>query len=215
MKIVITGGHFSPAYSVIKQLPKSDEVLVLGRKTTFEGNSNESFEYKICREHHIPFKEIRSGRLQRKLTKYTLPSLVKIPVGFWGALSALINYKPDVVLTFGGYIGLPVAFAAKMMGIPVILHEQTQHAGLAAKFIGKFSAAVCISFESSRKYFKNKNVILTGNPIREEPTSITKTPPISPTATTFPVRSPITASDAPNESEPTSPIQSLALYILK
>lgn len=168
MRIIITGGHFSPAYSVIKKLSKEDEVLVLGRKSSFEGDTGESLEYKICRENKIPFKEVRAGRLQRKMTRYTLPSLIKVPVGFWDANKALMEFKPDVILTFGGYVALPVAIAAKIQGVPVILHEQTQHAGLAAKLISKISVAVCISFESSKKYFKNKNLILTGNPIREE-----------------------------------------------
>lgn len=168
MKIVITGGHFSPAYAVIQKLKKTDDVLVIGRKYAFEGDKNETYEFKICEKNNIPFKILNAGRLQRKLTKHTIPSMLKFPGGVISALSILNKFKPDVVVTFGGYIGLPVATAAKILKIPVVLHEQVQRAGLSSKLISKYAHVVCISFNSSRAYFKNKNIILTGNPIRPE-----------------------------------------------
>jgi len=166
MKILITGGHFSPAYSVIQKLDKAD-ILVVGRKYAFEGDQNETLEYKICKSLDIPFKEIQTGRLQRKISLHTIPSILKFPKGVREAIRIIKGFRPDVVLTFGGYIGLPVALAAKILGVPVVLHEQTQKAGLSNRLISKFAQAVCISFESSREFFKNRNIILTGNPLRE------------------------------------------------
>lgn len=168
MKIVITGGHFSPAYSIIKKLNKKDEILVLGRRYAFEGDKNETFEYKICKENNIPFKNIKAGRLQRAITRHTLPSLLRFPKGIYQARKYLKEFNPDVVVTFGGYIALPVAIAAYILKIPVILHEQTLGVGLSNALISKFASVVLISFESSRRNLKNKNVILTGNPIRDE-----------------------------------------------
>jgi UDP-N-acetylglucosamine--N-acetylmuramyl-(pentapeptide) pyrophosphoryl-undecaprenol N-acetylglucosamine transferase len=168
MRIIITGGHFSPAYAVIQKIEKDNNILVIGRKHAFEGDKNETYEYRLCIDKGIPFKDLNAGRLQRKFTRYTLFSAAKFPGGIVGALKILHAFKPDVVVTFGGYIGLAVALAASVLRIPVILHEQTLRAGLSSKIIGKFASAVLISFESSRKYFKNEKVILTGNPIREE-----------------------------------------------
>lgn len=168
MKIVITGGHFSPAYSVIQKIRNSDEVLVIGRRYAFEGDEGETFEYKLCSKNNIPFEILNSGRLQRKLTSRTIPSFLKFPKGIYQAINILRKYRPDVVVTFGGYIGLPVALAAKILHIPVVLHEQTQKAGLSAVLISKVASVVLISFDSSKRYFKNKKTILTGNPIRPE-----------------------------------------------
>ena len=168
MKIVITGGHFSPAYSVIKKLDSSDSVLVIGRKYAFEGDKNETYEYKICEKNNIPFKVINAGRFQRKFTHHTIPAVTRFPKGIYSALKILKEFKPDVVVTFGGYVGLAVSLAARILNIPIVLHEQTQKAGLSARIIGKFASVILISFESSRAYFKNKKVVLTGNPIREE-----------------------------------------------
>ncbi len=168
MRIVITGGHFSPAYSVLTNIIKDNDVLVIGRKNAFEGETSQTFEYKICKEQNIPFEELVTGRLQRNFSLKSLISISRFPSGIYSSLKMLKKFSPDVVVTFGGYIGLPVAIASRILGIPVILHEQTQRAGLSSRLIAKFASIILISFESSREYFKNKEVILTGNPLRQE-----------------------------------------------
>lgn len=168
MKIVVTGGHFSPAYSIIQKIRNGNEILVVGRKHAFEEDKSETFEYKVCKKLDIPFKSIKTGRLSRRLSLNTFKSLAKFPIGIYKSTKILKDFKPDVVVTFGGYIGLPVAIAAFLLKIPVVLHEQTQKAGLSSKLISKFSTVILVSFESSREFFKGKNVVLTGNPLRSE-----------------------------------------------
>lgn len=168
MKLLITGGHFSPALAIIEKLRQDNEILVVGRKTAFEGDSTLSYEYIVCKQLNIHFQEIRTGRLSRKFTRHSIPSVFKMPLGLADAARIIHKFKPDVILTFGGYIGLPVAFAAFSSKIPIIIHEQTLGAGLSNKIIGKFATKICISFESSRKYFTQSKIVLTGNPIRSE-----------------------------------------------
>lgn len=168
MKILITGGHFSPALAVIKVLPKDTEVLVVGRKHSFEGDTAPSYEYMVCEKLGIPFKSLTTGRLQRKLTKSTLLSIAKLPIGFAQAVKIMSDFKPDVVFTCGGYLALPVAYAARGQGVPIVVHEQTQGAGLTNKIIGKFAHTICTSFITSEKYFPKEKTILTGNPMRKE-----------------------------------------------
>ena len=168
MKIVITGGHFSPAHAVIQKIKSKDEILVVGRRYAFEGEQNETYEYKACVEEGIPFENINAGRLQRKLSRHSAPSLLRFPSGVLEAVKILKKFKPDVVVTFGGYVGLPVAIAATVLKIPVILHEQTLRAGLASRLIAKFATVVLLSFESSKKYFRKSNTVITGLPLRNE-----------------------------------------------
>lgn len=171
MKILIAaggGGHFTPALSVITALPKDWEALIVGRKYAFEGDSSESLEYRTAKEGNIPFAAITTGRLQRKLTKHTIPSLIKLPLGFVQAVNILKKYKPDVVLSFGGYISLPVVFAAAFQKIPIVLHEQTLEAGLANKIASRFAKKICVSWESSLAYFPKSKTVVTGNPLKRE-----------------------------------------------
>jgi UDP-N-acetylglucosamine--N-acetylmuramyl-(pentapeptide) pyrophosphoryl-undecaprenol N-acetylglucosamine transferase len=170
MKVLITGGHFSPAYSVIQELKsRGHELLIVGRIHPFEGQKlGESLEYRVSKELKIPFFELTTGRLQRKLSWHTIPSLVKFIKGIIEAQVIMKRHKPDIVVTFGGYIALPVAIAAKIYNLPVVTHEQTLGIGLSNKSIARFSDAVCISFESTKQYITHKNLILTGNPLRPE-----------------------------------------------
>ena len=139
MKILITGGHFSPALAVIEGIRPKDDVLVVGRKHALEGDSGLSFEYEVAKKHSIPFVEISTARIQRVLTKHTLFSVLKFPVGLTQAFFILKKYKPDIVLTFGGYIAVPIAIASYVLDIPIVIHEQTQKAGLANRLIALFA----------------------------------------------------------------------------
>jgi len=167
MRVVIIGGHFSPALALIEEL-KGHDIFVVGRRYTFEGDKTESYEYKVCEGRHIPFIELRTGRLQRKFTRHTIPSLLRTSYGYFQALSILKQLRPEVVVGFGGYLSLPVCFAAKQLNIPIIIHEQTLGAGLANRFISRFATKVCISYQQSKKYFPQKKVVVTGNPLRSE-----------------------------------------------
>ncbi len=169
MKVLITGGHFSPAYAIIGELQKhKHEIVIVGRKNPFEGDSHSvSYEYSVSQERSLPFYELQTGRFQRKFTSRTMNSIGRIPKGLAQAYALLGKIKPDVVLTFGGYIALPVAIAAKIRRIPIVTHEQTQGLGLSNTMIAKLADSVCVSFPSTRKKISHKRVVLTGNPLRE------------------------------------------------
>lgn len=174
MKLLIVaggGGHFSASLSVIEALPKEWEVLVVGRKYAFEGEKTLSLESQTAKEYGIPFVAVTTGRLQRTLTKHTLASLLKVPLGFAQAVQIIRGYQPDVLVSFGGYVSVPVGLAAKTLGIPIIVHEQTFGAGLANKIVGKFAEKIAISWRKSLKFFPKEKVVLTGNPIRKLPHS--------------------------------------------
>ncbi len=168
MKLLVLGGHLSPALSVIDSLPRDWEAVFVGRKFVFEGEKAVSLEFKAIEKLGIKFINLSTGRLQRKFTINTVPSLLKLPSGFVKAFSVLLFGKPDAVLGFGGYIEVPVAFCAFLLRIPVILHEQTLEAGFANKICTKFATKICISWDSSRKFFPKEKTVFTGIPLRNE-----------------------------------------------
>lgn len=166
MKVLIIGGHLSPALSVIEKL-KNEEIFYVGRKYPLEGDSSLSFEYQTIKEIGIPFFDLKTARLQRSFTRHTLTSLLKLPIGFSQAFKIINLIKPDIVLGFGGYVSIPVVIAAKMLNIPIVLHEQTLEAGLANKFLSNFANKICISWESSRSFFPQNKTVLTGLPLKK------------------------------------------------
>jgi UDP-N-acetylglucosamine--N-acetylmuramyl-(pentapeptide) pyrophosphoryl-undecaprenol N-acetylglucosamine transferase len=167
MRVLIIGGHLSPAISVIEKLTK-DEVFYVGRKFPLEGDNAPSLESIEMERRGIPFFDISTGRLQRKFTRHTIPSLLKLPKALIASIGIISKVKPDVVLGFGGYVQFPIIMSAKLLKIPTVIHEQTFEAGLANRMLGKTVTRVCISWESSRTYFPQEKVVLTGLPIKKE-----------------------------------------------
>lgn len=175
MKILIIGGHLSPALSVIEKL-KGEDILYVGRKRALEGDKALSLEYQTIRSLGIPFFSITTGRLQRKFTRYTASSFLKFPLGFLQSFFILKRFKPNVVLGFGSYVSLPIIIMSSILKIPVIIHEQTLEAGFANKLSARFAKKICISFESSKRFFPLKKIVLTGNPLRKEIIEADKAP---------------------------------------
>lgn len=173
MKILISGGHLSPALCIIENL-KNEEIFYIGRKYAMEGDKALSLEYQAINKLNIPFYEISPARLQRKFTKYTIPSLFKLPSGFFQATKAIRAIKPDVVIGFGGYVSVPVIFAAFLLKIPTVIHEQTLEVGLANKLLFRFATIICISWKTNTKFFPPHKTVVTGLPIKKEITNVVR-----------------------------------------
>jgi len=167
MKIVVTGGHHTPAVAVIDEIKRRNpntRFYWFGHKHTLLGNKNSSFEYVDITSKKIPFFELKAGKLYKT---YNLKRLFKIPVGFVHAFILLRKINPDVVLSFGGYLGVPVVFFAKLLKIPSLTHEQTVVVGYANKFISKFADKVLVSYKESLKHFPKSKTVVVGLPLRE------------------------------------------------
>lgn len=169
MKILITGTHFTPAVAVINQLKryKDVEIVYVGRNTTREGDTTPAQESEEIPKLGVRFIPIITGRLQRSFTLYTVPSLLKIPVGFIQSFFIILKEKPDVILSFGGYLSVPIVFSGWLLSIPIIIHEQTLILGLANKISSLFADKIAVSFKTD-KLINDKRAILTGNPLRDD-----------------------------------------------
>ncbi|MBM3283039.1 UDP-N-acetylglucosamine--N-acetylmuramyl-(pentapeptide) pyrophosphoryl-undecaprenol N-acetylglucosamine transferase [Candidatus Gottesmanbacteria bacterium] len=169
-RIVICGGHLAPALAVIQilQCHKNYEIFYIGRKNAAEGDRTDSLEYLTLKELKIPFYSITSSRFQRSITRYTIPSLIKFPIALLQSYYFLYRIKPNIVLSFGGYIALPVCLAAYCLKIPVITHEQTHIMGFANRIISRFAQMACLSWSDTQKIPREARTVFIGNPIRKE-----------------------------------------------
>lgn len=168
MKILVTGGHPAPALAVIEELRKypQHELYFVGRQFAQEGTQSESYEYKQVKKLKIPFYPIKTGRLTRILSIEMIRDFFMSIYGFYNALKIVLQIRPDIIMSFGGYIALPVCYIGKLFGIEIITHEQTISPGLANKAIGYIADKVLVSFPETIKYFKVSRTRVTGNPIR-------------------------------------------------
>jgi UDP-N-acetylglucosamine--N-acetylmuramyl-(pentapeptide) pyrophosphoryl-undecaprenol N-acetylglucosamine transferase len=169
-KILICGGHPTPALAVVDELKKNHpeiDLIFVGRKYAIESERTLSFEYKGCLERKILFRELQAGRLTRLITKSSILNLFRVPFGFFQALVILLHENPGIVVSFGGYIALPIAFWSWVLQKPVFTHEQTMKPGSANKMIGFFSTKIFVAFESVLSFFPEGKSQWIGNPVRE------------------------------------------------
>lgn len=169
MKIAITGGHMTPALAVIEELQKNKthQIIYFGRKYSFEGKKTLANDFQIVSKiKSLKYVNLNTGRLQRKISLHTLPSLLRIPKAVIEASQILKREKVDCILSFGGYLAFPVALAGFLKKIPVYTHEQTVGVGLSNRFISHFSKKIFLSWPSSQKYFPEEKSLLVGNPVR-------------------------------------------------
>lgn len=159
-----TAGHINPAISIADTIRKKEPdsaFLFVGTKTGMESTLVPKAGYEI------DFVEV-SG-FKRKLTPKNILAVLKAVVACGKCRNIIKKFNPDVVIGTGGYVSGPLLYAASMMKIPTLIHEQNVFAGLTSKMLSDKVDTVCISFEASRSRFeKAKKVILTGNPIRQE-----------------------------------------------
>lgn len=183
MRLIITGGHLTPALAVIEKLQllflekKVDlEIYWVGRKYAYEGENTLSVEYRTIQEKKIPFWELSTGKLSRTLNWYFFINLLKIPVGFLQSIRIIEAIKPDLLLSFGGYLALPVCIAAKLKHIPLISHEQALLPGLANIIIAKIADYVCYSWPDTKIQLPEDKKSLTGNPVRQAISNFSQPP---------------------------------------
>ncbi len=106
-------------------------------------------------DNRIPVQTITAGKFRRynhvSFWRQLLWASVVLPnirdgflvmVGFIQSLFKLIIWRPDVVFTKGGYVCLPVGIAAKMLGIPLVIHDSDAHPGLTNRILGKWANAI-------------------------------------------------------------------------
>src|SRR3989344_2718051 len=166
-KIVLTGGHITPAMALIEVLKKHGwDIYYFGRTKAMEQDKSLALEAEVIPKLGVKFLPLTSGRFRRKITLRNLYSMLKFPIGIVHAILLLIKVKPDVVVSFGGYLLLPAVIAAWVVRIPIIIHEQISVAGLANKLSGLFATKIAVTFPSSKQYYPKEKVVLTGNPIQ-------------------------------------------------
>lgn len=122
----------------------------------------------IFQKNNFDCKLIQGGKLRRYFDWKNFTDIFKIAIGFFQSLRFLAKIKPDVVFSKGGYAGFPPVAAARILSIPVIIHESDLIPGLANRLSAFFANRIALGFQGSAKYFSPKKVVFTGNPIREE-----------------------------------------------
>lgn len=158
-----TGGHIYPALAIINKIKEKEpnsEFLYIG--------THNRMEKDIIPKYNINYMPLEMYGLKRKLSLSNVKTLRCYVEALKRCKRVIKDFDPDVVIGVGGYITDPVISTAKKLGYKTFIHEQNSIPGLSNRHLEKYADRIAISFESSKKYFKDKNkIIYTGNPCGE------------------------------------------------
>lgn len=164
-RIILTGGgtagHVTPNIALLPHLKEAGyEIFYIG--------SYNGIEKKLVEEQNIPYYGISSGKLRRYLDIKNFTDPFRVLKGCHEARRLMKQLKPDIVFSKGGFVSVPVVFAAKHYRIPIIIHESDMTPGLANKLSIPSATKVCCNFPETIKHLPEGKAVLSGSPIREE-----------------------------------------------
>lgn len=171
MKILLTGGgtggHFYPIIAVaesIRKIAKEEKLLT----ADLYYMAPTKYDEMALFENGIIFEQSYAGKMRRYFSFLNLTDLFKTAFGVINAIISVWRIYPDVVFGKGGYVSFPVLFAARILGIPVIIHESDSHPGRVNLWAGRFAQKIAVSYKQAAEFFPKEKVAFTGNPVRKE-----------------------------------------------
>ncbi len=164
-----TAGHIYPGICVADELCGS-----LDRGSIYFLVDKRPLAARVLKSSGYRYYRISSAPLPRKKVWHICRFIFRMSLGVLESVIRLRKINPGVVMAFGAYTSVPVVIAAKIMRIPVVLHEQNYFPGMANKFLALFADRIAVSFCASRSYFPSNKTVLTGNPVRKSLFEVTR-----------------------------------------
>lgn len=159
-----TAGHVYPALSVVaawrNMAGAGAQVLYLGSRV--------GMEESLVKKTGISFTAIQAGPLRGKAPLVAARSMAQAVWGLGQAWRALGTFEPDVLLATGGYVSIPVALAARLRRVPMVLYLPDIEPGWAIRFLAPLARYIAVTSAASRAYLPTGKVVETGYPVREE-----------------------------------------------
>lgn len=154
-----TGGHVFPALAVAKELQQR------GHQVSWLATPS-GMENRLLQQHNIPIYQINIQGVRGNGVLRKLVAPFKILAATFSAMRVMKSLKIDAVAGFGGYVSGPGGLAARLAGIPVLIHEQNAIAGFTNTQLARIAKTVCQAFPNT--FPVNTKIITTGNPVRDE-----------------------------------------------
>ncbi|MFN3761576.1 MAG: UDP-N-acetylglucosamine--N-acetylmuramyl-(pentapeptide) pyrophosphoryl-undecaprenol N-acetylglucosamine transferase [Anaerolineae bacterium] len=164
-----TGGHVYPGLAVLQALKEMGPVEVL-----YVGGQG-SVEERLVARAGLPFAGIPAGGLHGLAPWRAARNLVRLARGFLAALRLGRRRRPDALFVTGGYASVPVALAARVLRVPILLYLPDIEPGLAVRFIARLATRIGATVEDSRAFLPAHKVVVTGYPVRPEFAGIERT----------------------------------------
>jgi UDP-N-acetylglucosamine--N-acetylmuramyl-(pentapeptide) pyrophosphoryl-undecaprenol N-acetylglucosamine transferase len=176
-----SGGHVTPVVAVLRELKKRDDSVEI----RFWCDRKFAPQARSIMNHFdtsIPVQTILSGKFRRynnlpmwrqllrpvSIVFPNLRDLFFVGCGFVQSFVKLLIWRPDVVFTKGGYVCLPVGLSARLLGIPLVIHDSDAHPGLTNRILAKWATAIATGAPLKHYPYPEKISQYVGIPIASE-----------------------------------------------
>ena len=160
-----SGGHIYPGLAIASRVNKSLPCRI------FWIGSGRGMDRAILKNAGVDFYGIPAGKLRRYFSLLNFIDIFKIFAGFFSAFFILLREKPVLLFSKGGFVSVPPCFAAKLLKIPVFIHESDYSPGLSTRLSSRFAERIFIPYKETGAFFKEsirEKTSVSGNPIRLE-----------------------------------------------
>ncbi|HEX6481371.1 MAG TPA: undecaprenyldiphospho-muramoylpentapeptide beta-N-acetylglucosaminyltransferase [Ktedonobacteraceae bacterium] len=156
-----TGGHIYPALAVATQLRTEygAEILFLG--------SDDGLETELVPAAGFRLATVRAGKLHRYISWQTVTGVMRVPVGMLQAVNIVRAFRPRVAFTSGGYVAVPAGLAARLNGVPLLMHQQDVPPLLSIRLVAPLATRISVAFADSLAYFPARKTLHLGSPVRQ------------------------------------------------
>lgn len=171
-----TGGHTYPAITTIRATRELLSSAGVELDVLYVGSAT-GLEARVAEQEQLPFQAVSTGKLRRAanpvrmISRANLRDVGRLSRGIVEARRVVRAFRPDVVLSTGGYVAVPVGLAAKSAGAALLVHEQTTRLGLANRLLLRRATTIALSSSGSLELLPataRARAVVTGNPIRTE-----------------------------------------------
>lgn len=167
-KILLTGGgtlgSVTPLIAIKQELDQQDTTYDF----LFVGTENGVEKDFVTKDYHIKYQGISSGKLRRYFSLQNFIDPFRIIRGFFDSFRVLWSYKPDLIITAGSFVSVPLVIVGYFFRIPIVVHQLDIKIGLSNRIMSWFAKIVTITFADHLKSFPSSKVVLSGNPVRQE-----------------------------------------------
>ncbi|MFC1598340.1 glycosyltransferase, partial [Patescibacteria group bacterium] len=124
-------------------------------------------EKELVEQEDIPFSSIVAPKLRRYFSWRHLLLPFELAISIVQAFITLQRWKPDVIVSAGGFVSVPLVWVGKLLSVPAVIHQQDLQPGLANKLMVPYAKKITVAFEDSLKHFPKGKAEWIGNPVRD------------------------------------------------
>jgi len=164
-----TGGHVYPAIAIadaLKNMNSNAQILFVGTKN--------HMEWKVVPKAGYEIKSVWISGFHRRLTTKNLLFPIKLITSLFQSFFIVNAFKPQVMVSCGGYAAGPVGWVAGKRGVKVVIQEQNSFPGVTNRMLAKYASKIFTAFKEAASFFPTDKIIESGNPTRSSLNKVDK-----------------------------------------